>query len=187
MRLLARAAALSLLLACGCAAPGPRPPQPGGGPADQGAPPVQAASPVGPVPAGLPDRITLPAAYRLMLLDGHMTLVRESDPQALGGSPASLRIVAGEISRGELAFQPGLLPQELAAEVAANRESSARMDNALAEVMRRSRDLSDQAVGLQDQSRRLSEMLASIMARLAQLESTRPAAAGTPGSADAGR
>jgi hypothetical protein len=132
----------------------------------------------------LPDRITLPAAYRLMLLDGHMALVRETDDQAIGSAPASMRIVTGEIARGELAYQPGLLPQELAAEVAANRESSARMDNALEAVVRRSRELSEQALELQAQSRKLAEMLAAAQARVQALEAAgRAAAPGPPAAA----
>jgi hypothetical protein len=121
-------------------------------------------------PVRLPERIFLPASYRLVLLEGQLVLVRETDPKALLQAPASLRILAGEIARGELGYQPGLLPQELAAEVAANRESSARMDNALEAVMRRSRELSEQALELQAQSRRLAELLAAAQARVQELE-----------------
>jgi hypothetical protein len=126
----------------------------------------------------MPDRITLPAAYRLMLVDGHLALVRETDAQALEPAPTSMRIVTGEIARGELAYQPGLLPQELAAEVASSRESSARMDNALDSVMQRSRELSAQALELEAQGRRLAELLAAAQARIHELE-----AAGAPGPA----
>jgi hypothetical protein len=118
----------------------------------------------------LPDRITLPATYRLMLVDGHLSLVREADPQSMQVPPASMRIVTGEIARGELAFQPALLPQELAAEVAANRESAARMDDALDSVMRRSRELSAQALEVQTQSRRLSDLVAAAEARIRELQ-----------------
>jgi len=128
----------------------------------------------------MPDHIVLPASYRLMLVDGHLTLVRETDPQSIEGAPTSLRIVAGEIARGELSYQPGLLPQELAAEVASNRESSARMDNALASVMQRSRELSEQALELNAQSKRLADLLAAAQARVAELE----AAGGTAPAKD---
>lgn len=121
-------------------------------------------------PIRLPDRIALPATYRLLLLDGHLELVRETDPQPLLQAPATMRVVAGEIARGELAYQPGLLPQELAAEVAANRESSARMHNTLEDVMRRSRELSVQAMELQAQSRKLAELLSAAQARIRELE-----------------
>jgi len=131
-------------------------------------------------PIRLPDRIALPATYRLMLLDGHLELVRETDPQPLLQAPATMRVVAGEIARGELAYQPGLLPQELAAEVAANRESSARMDNALEDVMRRSRELSEQAMELQAQSRKLAELLSAAQARIRELEA-QGRASQTPG------
>jgi hypothetical protein len=172
--------AVALPFGCGCAAPGR--PQAGPGAAAPGAPAPPfdgslAARPA-PAPAGggergpvrLPDQIELPASYRLMLLDGHLVLVRETDAQALQGAPATMRIVAGEIARGELAYQPGLLPQELAAEVAANRESSARMDNALEDVMRRSRELSGRALELQAQSVRLAGLLSAAEARIRELE-----------------
>lgn len=138
-------------------------------------------------PIRMPDRITLPATYRLMLVDGHLALVRESDSQALQAGPTSLRIVTGENPRGELAYQPALLPQELAAEVASNRESSARMDNALETVMQRSRELSDQALELEAQSRRLAGLLDAAQARVRELESGGPpgpakAPAGNPDS-----
>jgi len=113
----------------------------------------------------LPERITLSASYRLMLVDGHLALVRETDPKALDAGPGSLSVVAGEVARGDLAYQPGLLPQELAAEVASNRESSARMDNALESVMQRSRELSDQAAELKAQAEKLGALLAAAQAR----------------------
>lgn len=186
MRATVPAAAVALLLLCACAAPNR--PQAGPGAAMVGSPrtPVDAAV-VGSGPravAGgtdrdsirLPDRITLPASYRLVLLDGHLVLVRETDPQTLLQAPSSMRIVMGELARGELAYQPALLPQELAAEVAANRESSARMDNALEAVMRRSRELSEQSMDLQAQSRRLAELLSAAQARIGALEAASPKA-----------
>ncbi len=169
--------AACLILLCGCAAPNRL--QEGPGAAHLGAPkPAVDATIAGSVggeaePAAirLPERLSLPASYRLMLLDGHLALVRESDTQALSQAPTSMRIVSGEIARGELAYQPALLPQELAAEVAANRESSARMDNALDAVMRRSRELSEEALALKAQSKKLAEMLSAEEARLREHES----------------
>jgi hypothetical protein len=128
----------------------------------------------------LPDRITLPAAYRLMLVDGHLALVRETDAQTLDPGPTSLRVITGEISRGELAYQPGLLPQELAAEVASNRESAARMDNALDSVMQRSRELSDQAAELKAQAEKLGALLATAQARATNAETAAKAATPDP-------
>jgi uncharacterized coiled-coil protein SlyX len=171
--------ACALVLLGGCSSPD------SGGPAAAhiGAPELAVdASVVAPVAAAprreyqLPERITLPASYRLILLDGHLTLVREADPQTLDPSPTSMRIVAGEISRGELAYQPALLPQELAAEVAANRESSGRMDKALESVMERSRELSEQAKAAQEQSQKLAGLLAAAEARIRELEPARTAA-----------
>ncbi|HMD60468.1 MAG TPA: hypothetical protein VKG78_03505 [Opitutaceae bacterium] len=82
----------------------------------------------------------------------------------------------GEIARGELAYQPALLPQELAEEVASNRESSARMDNALGAVMQRSRELSEQALELEAQGKKLAELLAAAQARVRELEAAGAAA-----------
>ena len=61
-------------------------------------------------------------------------------------------------------------------EVAANRESAARMDNALASVMQRSRELSDQALAVEAQSRKLAEMLRDAEARIRELEGVAPPA-----------
>lgn len=128
----------------------------------------------------LPNRIILPAAYRLMLVDGHLALVRETDAQSLNPGPTSLRVISGEISRGELAYQPGLLPQELAAEVASNRESAARMDNALESVMQRSRELSDQAAELKAQAEKLGALLAVAQASASAAEAAKAPAAAAP-------
>jgi hypothetical protein len=178
----------------GCSSPGR--PQAGAGAAPIGAPDVRVDPSVAaavPAPAGtgalrLPERIVLPASYRLVLLDGHLTLVREADPVTLAAAPASMRILTGEIARGELAYQPGLLPQELAAEVAANHEGAARMNDALEGVMRRSRELSAQALALQDQSRRLAELLSAEEARVRELEAAGRAAPpkASPEKADPG-
>ena len=118
-----------------------------------------------PGPIRLPDRITLPAAYRLILLEGHLTLVRETDAQAFDAGFSSLRIVTDETARGEIAYQPGLMPQELSAALAADRETCARMDSALDAVMKRSRALSEQAAELEAQGKRLAELLAASQAR----------------------
>ena len=174
MKIFACACLAGILVGAGCSGPGSGSGAPAGRRSEAQVPPLSAdqvtAAP-GPAEAlSLPDRITLPAAYRLMLLDGRLTLVRLSDEQSLAPAPATLRIVTGEIARGEIAYQPGLLPQELAAEVAANRESAGRLDNSLEAVMRRSRELSDQALELKAQSIRLAQLLRAADARIAELE-----------------
>jgi len=179
-----------LLTAGGCASPVR--PQAGPGAARIGAPasPMDATlagNPQGaPGPLRLPDRITLPASYRVIVLDGHLTLVREADSQALDPSPASLRIVTGEIARGELAYQPALLPQELASEVAANRESAGRMDNAMESVLQRSRELSAQAMEVEGEAQRLAALLSGAERRVKELEdAARPVPASVGGEAQA--
>lgn len=175
------------LLLAGCAA---TPRTPGPPPASVGAPEsavdrsVVGAIAAAPPPARPPDRLALPAAYRLVLLDGQLALVRESDAEALAPAPASLRVVVGEVARGELAYQPGLLPQELAREVAANRESSARMDNALDQVLERSRDLARQALQLQEESRTLAGRLTAAEARVRELEAGKPSPPPAAAAAD---
>ncbi len=163
-----------LVLLGGCAAPNRPQERPGAAPLGASRPAVSAGVVSGePEPGGLrlPERLALPASYRLMLLDGHLALVRETDAQTFAQAPTSMRIVSGEIARGELAYQPALLPQEIAAEVAANRESAARMDNALDAIMGRSRELSEQVLALRAQSARLADMLAAEEAKVRELES----------------
>jgi hypothetical protein len=177
-----------IALLCGCSAPTRLQEGPGAGRIGAPRPRVDAAPAYGanPEPEGsvlrMPERLALPASYRLMLLDGHLTLVRETDAQALSQAPTSMRIVMGEVSRGELAYQPALLPQEIAAEVAANRESSARMDNALAAVMQRSRELSERALALEAQSKRLADLLMAEEARGRESDPAR--SPGQPSPAD---
>jgi len=176
-------AAVLLLAACSFPSarqPGPAMEAPGvPPPAAAGSTPGRAAAPRA---LEAPDRIEFPATYRLVMVEGHLLLVRETDAQALAPPPTSLRAVAGEVARGELAFQPGLLPQELAAQVAANRESAARLDNALAEVMERSRLLSAQALDLKAQSQRLADQLAA--ARAARPPAAAPAPVPPPAAPD---
>jgi hypothetical protein len=178
---------LASLGLCACSAPSR--PQGGPGAAPVGAPdlPVGAAvlqkalaadSQAGTAAIQLPDRITLPAVYRLILVDGHLTLVRDTDPQPIDSGSPALRAVTGDGARGGPAYPPGLLPQELSAAVAASRASAARMDSALDAVMRRSRTLSEQAMEIEAQGKRLAELLAASEARVRQLEAeARPAAA----------
>jgi len=177
-----------IALLCGCSAPTRLQEGPGAGRVGAPRPRVDAVPAFGADAEPersvirMPERLALPASYRLMLLDGHLTLVRETDARALSQGPTSMRIVMGEVSRGELAYQPALLPQELAAEVAANRESSARMDNALAAVMQRSRELSERALALEAQSQRLAELLVAEEARGREPDPTRRP--GQPSPAD---
>lgn len=134
------------------------------------------APPEAPERPRLPERIVLPAAYRLVIVDGHLTLVRESDPRDTEpGSPAG-----GDANPSSLAYQPALLPQELAAEVEACRESAARMDRALESVMQRSRELSQQAIDLQAQAKRLAQLLAESEARARAPAGPKGAADGAP-------
>lgn len=101
----------------------------------------------------IPDVLGVSADYRLLVLDGHLALVRDAEHAAADPS-----------------LQPALLPQELAAEVASSRESAARMDNALRSVMQRSEELSLRAADLEAEARRLSEQLTASEARVRQLE-----------------
>lgn len=165
------AVALAIMALAGACAVAPTAPQAAIGATGVGAPVPAVDGPVLAAGAGdpkarseairLPDRIVLPATYRLILLDGHLTLVRETDSQALSAGPTTLRIVMGELARGELAYQPALLPQELAAEVASDRQRAARTADALEAVMRRTRELSEQVRELEAQRRRLAELLAA--------------------------
>ena len=113
-----------------------------------------------------PEVVPLPTAYRLMLLDGQLVLVRDHDPAQV------VRIESTPLSSPE---HPELLPQEMAAEVERNRASGARMDNALKAVMDRSRDLEQQAQVLGEQSKHLADMLAEAEARMRPPDAPKPA------------
>ena len=159
--------ALALVLA-GCASAPPAALAPSG--------PARATSPVSAAAiarSAAPEVLPLPEAYRLMLLDGQLVLVRDHDPGQV------VRIESGPTSSPE---HPELLPQEMAAEVERNRASGARMDNALKAVMDRSKDLEQQAQVLGEQSRKLADMLADAEARMHALEVPKPAAAPDTGA-----
>src|SRR5258708_20394764 len=96
--------------------------------------PLRAARP----PAGItpPEMIFLPAAYRLVVLNGQTVLVRETDEAAMRPAPASMRVVTGEIARGELSYQPALLPQEIAQELVKVRQAHAQHDESSAAMNR---------------------------------------------------
>ena len=75
MRPLASIPAAGLLLACACSSPG----RTHAAAPDPGARAAVASASAGDAPIRLPERIVLPASYRLVLLDGHLALVREAD------------------------------------------------------------------------------------------------------------
>jgi hypothetical protein len=137
-------------------------------------------------PIALPEVLAFPAVYRLVILEGHPALVREADPSPLPAQNSSLRLVSGGYGPGDLSYQPALLPQELAAELASNRQSTARMDRALEAVMARSRELSRQALELEEQGRKLAELLRESEAKVRQLEAAHaaPAQAAATDAAD---
>jgi hypothetical protein len=87
--------------------------------------------------------------------------VKETDAQALEPLAATVRATAGEPEGGDPSFHPAPLPQELAAELEASRQSAARMDNALSSVMERSRELTEQAKALEAEAKRLAALVGS--------------------------
>ena len=103
----------------------------------------------------VPERIVLPADYHLILLDGGLALVRST---GAGGTP--LHLSAEYSSANTTNQEAALLPQELAAEAARNRASTARMDLALQSVMQRSRELEDEAQKLGERSKLVADLLA---------------------------
>jgi hypothetical protein len=160
---------IGLLLLCGCRAPDL--PQSERGGTHVGVPTLQIDAAVldevqardrGTASAGairLPDRLILPAAYRLMLVDGCLTLERETGPQSLDPGAPSIRILSGAGGRDDLSYRTDLLPREWAAEIAADHESVLRMDHALEAVMQRSHELARQAAELESRSKRMAELL----------------------------
>ena len=61
-----------------------------------------------------PDEIVLPATYVLEWRDGRQVLRRVDDERRVANTHATVRIVADEAVRRDLAVQPALLPQETA-------------------------------------------------------------------------
>jgi uncharacterized membrane protein YccC len=150
-------------LAAGCAHPPPAILLPHG-PGEAGPRPTAAAVNAAtalesaPSPQSLPDRISLPAEYRLVLLDGNLVLLRES------GAGSVVRLRASEA------------PDPVAA--ASSRDASAspgpvedrRVEAALQAVMRRSAELEQQAETLAGESARIAATLASTVAQKAAPE-----------------
>jgi hypothetical protein len=188
-----RKALLGLLLLCGCAAPDrpqiehgathvgvPRP-QIDAAIVDEAQAPEASAAAAAIRP---PDRMTLPATYRLMLVDGCMTLERETD----GPSSEPEATPVGEVSgaAGVRAYLPSPLPEEIAAEIAADHEAVLRMDRALEAVMLRSHELARQAVSLEAQSKKMAELLVRAQSRVRDPEAPPHSAAPGTASANAG-
>lgn len=122
----------------------------------------------GTVPAGAirwPDRLVLPASYRLVLVEGHLTLERETDAQPLDPRASSIRILSGQVASNDPSGRARPLPPEWSAEIAADRESVLRMDQALEAVMERSHELARRAKELEAQSKKMAELLVAAEAR----------------------
>lgn len=113
----------------------------------------------------LPDRLVLPASYQLVLVEGRLTLVRETDPQSLDAGAPSIRILSGAVACNDPAYRGDPLSLEWAAEIAADHESVLRMDHALEAVMQRSHELVRQAAELESQSKKMAELLVAAQAR----------------------
>lgn len=182
-----RAAALLPLILCACVAPGR--PQAGAGAAAVGLPKrtvstatieanAAAQAPDARREPSMPEIMPLPAQYRLLVVDGHLALVRE-DASEPAPAMASVRIGYGAQALPDPTYHPEPLPQEVAAELQACRQSSSRMEGALQTVMQRSRELAERALEIEAQGKRLAELLAASEARVRQLEAagSRPPAA----------
>lgn len=88
----------------------------------------------------LPNQITVPGTYRQVLVDGSTMLVRETDQrQALVGN--RFNIISGDVSRGDLSFQPALLESELAAELVRQRAATAEMDESSLKMAEQAQEL----------------------------------------------
>lgn len=116
------------------------------------------------------DRIVVPACYRMVIIDGQQTLVRESDEQAIQGNRGSLRVVKGEVARGEISYQPGLIEQELAEEVVRTRQAQAQTDEAAVELTKQSEELMKQSKLMQTQNKILATQLAQLAMYARRLE-----------------
>lgn len=129
----------------------------------------------------LPDVLYLPSTYRVVFLDGHAALVREAGPVGAPAQTPPPRFTATDPAPLDPSLQPALLSQELQREIAANRESSARMDNALGAVMSRSRELAEQALRLEAEERRFAQRLAESEAKARERGQAPPSASTSAG------
>lgn len=117
----------------------------------------------------LPSIIELPAAYRWSLVDGRPVLVRETDSRKITAG-GTMQIVAGDVARGEIAIQPALLPQEIAAELTRNRALQTQMIAAFSEVNQQVASLIAETRTMQQRNAELMQQLARATERTQQLE-----------------
>ena len=117
----------------------------------------------------LPNIIEIPSAYRWVIVDGNPALLRETDPRKITAGGA-MQIVAGDVSRGEVAIQPALLPQEIAAELTRNRALQAQMITSFDDANRKVAELIAETRTMQERNAQLVQQLATITEYAHQLE-----------------
>jgi hypothetical protein len=122
------------------------------------------------------EPMTLPATYRRMVVDGKTVLVRETDPRRMLASPA-VTYIAGDAGQGDVSVQPGLLPQELAAEIVRTRARSEALGSVLPQVLQRMDALAAEAKKMQEANlalvahmNRVATYAQSLETRLAEAE-----------------
>ncbi|AHF94960.1 hypothetical protein OPIT5_00050 (plasmid) [Opitutaceae bacterium TAV5] len=120
------------------------------------------------VMGAFPGELTVPATYRAQVIDGKYVLVRETDPRRILSSP-SITVIAGDISGGDLAIQPALMPQEIAEEVTRNRVQTAELLRLLPEFRSQMDAMGKQAEELYRHNQVLAARLSEVAAAAHQL------------------
>jgi hypothetical protein len=80
-----------------------------------------------------PAMLTMPATYRQVTVDGRTMLVRETDPRKVLTTPG-VQVIAGDIANGDIAVQPGIMSQEIAAEIVRTRAQVDELTKVLPQV-----------------------------------------------------
>lgn len=85
-------------------------------------------------PSQVSSVMAMPATYRQVVVDGQTVLVRETDPRKVLTTPG-VQVIAGDIANNEIAVQPGLMSQEMAAEIVRTRAQVDELANLLPKIL----------------------------------------------------
>lgn len=114
--------------------------------------------------------ITVPGVYRAYVVNGRMVFVRETDPRKIAAAPSSMRIMMGNPEAGEITYQPLLLEQEHAIELAKTREQNARNQQLYLAMLSKVSDLEKATATMRDNTVQLAKQVQSQAAYISDLE-----------------
>lgn len=117
----------------------------------------------------IPNQMTMPATYRLQVVDGRQVLIRETDPRKILTSP-TIAVIAGDVSTGDVGIQPALLSPEVATEIVKNRVQTDKILQLLPEFAAQMTAMAEQTKQLQQHNVTLTQQLANVARYAQQLE-----------------